>query len=279
MSRPIYIVDAFTKVRFGGNPAAVCLVDEPLSDEDMAKIAAEMNLSETAFVEKLGSGEYGLRWLTPVAEVDLCGHATLAAAHILWETGRLNKEREAAFITRSGRLSARKELSDGSIAMDFPSEPPEAVQAPQELLEGLGLIPRYVGRNRMDFIVEVDHADTVRSLKPDFALLRRLEARGVVVTSRWSEAGMGEEAGARGDEARYDMVSRAFYPAVGIDEDPVTGSAHCALAPYWGRRLRRTELTGYQASARGGEVGMRLEGDRVLLSGHSVTVLSGSLDA
>lgn len=270
MNRPIYIVDAFTKKRYGGNPAAVCLVDEPMEEAEMAAIAAEMNLSETAFVEKL-QGEFGLRWFTPKAEVELCGHATLAAAHVLWETGRLGWSEEAVFSTLSGRLSARRD-EDGSIAMDFPAEAPEPVQAPQELLEGLGLIPRYAGRNRMDYIVEVDSEDTVRSIRPDFLLLRRLDVRGVVVTSR-------ADGGRLADGHEIDMVSRAFYPGLGVDEDPVTGSAHCALAPYWSRRLRRTELTGYQASARGGLVGMRLQGDRVVLTGEAVTVLRGMLDS
>ncbi len=270
MNRPIYMVDAFTKSRFGGNPAAVCLVDEPMEEAEMAAIAAEMNVSETAFVERLGE-EFRLRWFTPKAEVELCGHATLAAAHVLWETGRLELTKEAAFATLSGRLGASRDGTDGSIAMDFPAEPPEPVQAPQELLEGLGLIPRYVGRNRMDYIVEVDSEDTVRTLKPDFGLLGKLDARGVVVTSRAGDSSLS-------DGREVDFVSRAFYPGIGVDEDPVTGSAHCALAPYWGRRLRRAELTGYQASARGGLVGMRLQGDRVILSGHAVTVLRGTLD-
>lgn len=271
MNRPIYIVDAFTSKRFGGNPAAVCLVDVPMEEAEMAAIAAEMNLSETAFVERL-QGKFGLRWFTPIAEVELCGHATLAAAHVLWETGRLGPGEEAVFATLSGRLSASRDGGNGSIAMNFPAEPPEPVEAPQELLEGLGLIPRYVGRNRMDYIVEVDHAYTVRSLRPDFALLRNLEARGVVVTSR-------SDGSRLSDGHEVDIVSRAFYPGLGVDEDPVTGSAHCALAPYWSRRLRRTELTGYQASARGGLVGMRLQGDRVVLSGDAVTVLRGMLES
>ncbi|MHA6484795.1 PhzF family phenazine biosynthesis protein [Paenibacillus sp. strain BS8-2] len=271
MKRPIYIADAFTKTRYGGNPAAVCLVDEPMTDLEMLKIAAEMNLSETAYVEQCGNG-FGLRWFTPKAEVVLCGHATLAAAHVLWETGRLAPDREAVFETLSGTLIARRSNSDGSITMDFPAEPPEPAQAPQELLEGLGLIPRYVGRNRMDFIVEVDHEDTVRTLRPDFSMLSRLDARGVVVTSRSTMGYMVE-----GDPIHF--VSRAFYPAIGVNEDPVTGSAHCALAPYWGQRMRRTELTAYQASERGGVVGMQLQGERVLLSGHAVTVLQGELEA
>lgn len=271
MKRPIYIVDAFTRTRYGGNPAAVCLADEPMEEAEMAAIAAEMNVSETAFVERK-QGEYGLRWFTPKAEVELCGHATLAAAHVLWESGRLEPNEEAAFATLSGRLNAKRDDANGSIIMDFPAEPPEPVQAPQELLEGLGLIPRYVGRNRMDFIVEVDHEDTVRTLRPDFALLRKLDARGVVVTSRAVGSRMS-------DGNLIDIVSRAFYPGIGVEEDPVTGSAHCALAPYWGRRLRRAELTGYQASARGGLVGMRLKDNRVLLSGYAITVLRGMLDA
>jgi PhzF family phenazine biosynthesis protein len=272
VSRPIYVVDAFTRTRYGGNPAAVCIVEDIITESEMAAIAAEMNLSETAFVQQQAGGVYSLRWFTPQAEVELCGHATLAAAHVLWESGRLEAAREAAFDTLSGRLTAIRNGEDGTIAMNFPAEPPLPVQAPQELLEGLGLIPRYVGRNRMDYIVEIDGEGTVRTLRPDFGMLKRLDARGVVVTSR-------ADSSAEAEGVRYDFVSRAFYPILGVDEDPVTGSAHCALAPYWAKRLRRTELAGYQASARGGLIGMSLREDRVLLSGHAVTVLRGEIES
>lgn len=263
MSYPIYMVDAFTNIKFKGNPAAVCLLDAPQEEELMQQVAAEMNQSETAFVSP-GSEGYELRWFTPTVEMDLCGHATLASAHVLWETGRLDRDEDARFITKSGLLTCS--LSNDWIDMDFPSETPEAAIAPEELVQGLGLIPRYVGRNRMDYLVEVDCEDTVRSLRPDYGMLARIPARGVIITSRASRA------------ESYDFVSRAFYPGTGIDEDPVTGSAHCALAPYWAKRLRRDELTGYQASKRGGIVKVKAAGERVQLSGQAVTILKGQLE-
>ncbi|WP_028611323.1 PhzF family phenazine biosynthesis protein [Paenibacillus harenae] len=263
MSYAIYIADAFTNERFKGNPAAVCFLDEPCEEEWLQQVAAEMNLSETAFLVP-GGESFGLRWFTPEAEVDLCGHATLAAAHILWQTGRLAKDEKACFMTRSGLLTAK--LAGEWIEMDFPAETPEAAVAPEELLQGLGLIPRFAGRNRMDYFVEADSEETVRTLQPDFGLLARLPARGVIVTSR-ADGGGG-----------YDFVSRAFYPGTGIDEDPVTGSAHCALAPYWAKRLRKEELVGFQASSRGGIVKVKPSGDRVYLSGQAVTVLRGQLE-
>ncbi|MCA0753677.1 PhzF family phenazine biosynthesis protein [Paenibacillus sp. N4] len=261
MSTRLFIVDAFTKESFKGNPAAVCLLDAPRAEGWMQQVAAEMNLSETAFVVPAVEG-YDLRWFTPEAEVELCGHATLAAAHVLWECGVLDESEAARFHTKSGLLTAK--FTDGGIVMDFPAEPPQADVAPEELLQGLGLIPRFAGRNRMDYFVEVDSEETVRTLRPDFGLLARLPARGVIVTSRSSSPA-------------YDFVSRAFYPGVGVGEDPVTGSAHCALAPYWAKRLRKSELTGYQASKRGGFVGVRPEGSRVHLTGQAVTVLRGEL--
>ncbi|WP_053375399.1 PhzF family phenazine biosynthesis protein [Paenibacillus sp. FJAT-27812] len=262
MSYELHIVDAFTNERFKGNPASVCLLEQPQPESWMQQVASEMNLSETAFIVPRPDG-YDLRWFTPVGEVDLCGHATLATAHVLWESGKLPPDQMASFMTKSGRLTARR---DGAwIQMDFPAEPPEAAIAPEELVQGLGLIPRYAGRNRMDYFVEVDSEETLRTLRPDFAMLARVEARGVIVTSRSTGS-------------PYDFVSRAFYPATGIDEDPVTGSAHCALAPYWAKRLRKDELVGYQASQRGGIVKMKPDGDRVYLSGQAVTVLKGQLE-
>ncbi|GKU78264.1 phenazine biosynthesis protein [Paenibacillus sp. L3-i20] len=266
MGLEMWIIDAFTKERFKGNAAAVCLLSEPIEERHMQNIAAEMNLSETAFVIKENEG-FGLRWFTPVAEVELCGHATLATAHALWESGTLPVTEEATFSTKSGVLTARNEGE--WIELNFPTEAPQAAQAPEALIEALGLIPRYVGRNRMDYIIEVDSEDTVRTLQPDFNLIKGLDARGVIVTSK---ANKRVEVG-----GSYDVVSRAFFPAIGIDEDPVTGSAHCALAPYWSKRLRKDELIGYQASARGGFVRMQLVENRVLLSGGAVTVLRGEL--
>ena len=242
MTIPISVVDAFTSEPFKGNPAAVCLLERQADDSWMQRVAAEMNLSETAFLLKERDGEYSLRWFTPKTEVDLCGHATLASAHFLWENGLLPENSAASFHSRSGLLTAQR--SEAGITLDFPAEPVVPVTAPEPLIQGLGLIPRYVGRNRMDFLVEVDSDSTIRSLRPDYAQLSLLQARGVIVTSR------GDAAGAGGD--RFDFVSRAFFPAVGVDEDPVTGSAHCALAPYWQRRLRKQTMHAYQASERGG---------------------------
>ncbi|WP_127534062.1 PhzF family phenazine biosynthesis protein [Paenibacillus kobensis] len=260
-SSPLWIVDAFASAPFTGNPAAVCLLEQTASTEWMQQIGAEMNLSETAFIRPLEANRFELRWFTPEAEVDLCGHATLAAAHILWETGRLALDEEAVFDTKSGILKAVKESDN--IRLDFPAEPVAPVVLPEELIEALGFIPRYTGRNRLDYLVEADSEDTVRQLKPDMAILRNLDARGLIVTSRSSSG--------------YDFVSRCFYPAVGVDEDPVTGSAHCALAPYWAKRLRKSELKAYQASRRGGHMTVRPEDERVLLLGQAVTVLTGKL--
>ncbi|REK76147.1 PhzF family phenazine biosynthesis protein [Paenibacillus paeoniae] len=265
MSMVMHIIDAFTNEKYKGNPAAVCLVEEAIPESRMQIIASEMNVSETAFVRP-GDEGYSLRWFTPKAEVDLCGHATLAAAHALWDTGRLAVTQRAVFQTKSGILTVER---DGEwMIMDFPSEPAAPTEAPKELIEALGLIPRYVGRNRMDYLVEVDSEATVRTLQPDFQLLKTLQTRGVIVTSAAEKKGEG---------ASFDFISRAFFPGIGVDEDPVTGSAHCALAPYWAKRLRREALIGYQASERGGYVRVQLKGERVLLSGQAVTVLRGEL--
>jgi predicted PhzF superfamily epimerase YddE/YHI9 len=258
----IFQVDAFTAEPFRGNPAAVCLLDGPRDDGWRQAVAAEMNLSETAFVERHGSGgggEFALRWFTPTTEVDLCGHATLAAAHVLWEAGEAADR--LSFRTRSGKLVAER-VGPG-IRLDFPSQPAAAVDIPAGLAVSLGAEPVWVGANGIDYLVELDNDDAVRSLTPDIAGLRALPVRGVIVTA----------AGADG----CDFVSRFFAPATGIDEDPVTGSTHCCLGPYWRDRLGRAELVGYQASARGGYVGVRVAGDRVLISGQAVTVLRGEL--
>lgn len=267
---PIAIIDAFASGPFRGNPAAVCMLEEERDAEWMQAVAAEMNLSETAFLVADEDGGYRLRWFTPAVEVDLCGHATLAAAHYLWENESLAASEQARFRTASGLLTASR-MEEG-IALDFPAERPVPIAAPEELIQGLGLIPRYVGRNRMDFVVEVDSEETVRSLRPDYALLARVEARGIIVTSK------GGGISANGEGIPYDFVSRAFFPASGVNEDPVTGSAHCALAPYWQRRLRKDDFVAYQASARGGELHVALNGDRVILRGQAVTVLNGSLN-
>lgn len=263
--KPIYMVDAFASEPFRGNPAAVCLLEKPEDERWMQQVAAEMNLSETAFLVPIEDG-YDLRWFTPETEVDLCGHATLASAYALWHTGRLLPEQTARFVTRSGVLTVTYDSNDGWMTMDFPEEAPKPVNAPEALIQGLGLIPRYTGKNRMDYVVEVDSEQTVRELKPDAQQLAALSGRGVIVTAK-AAAG-----------ASYDFVSRAFYPNAGILEDPVTGSAHCALAPYWARRLRKQQLTGYQASKRGGIVKVAIAGDRVLMTGQAQMIMQGTLE-
>jgi PhzF family phenazine biosynthesis protein len=260
MGIPISQVDAFTDRPFAGNPAAVCLLPAARDARWMQNVAAEMNLSETAFLVRQNGG-YDLRWFTPTIEVELCGHATLAAAHVLWESGQLPPDQEARFETRSGLLTTR--LADGWIEMDFPADPPAPI-AVDGLAAMLGCDPQWVGEGRFDLFVEADSEQTVRDLKPDLRALAALPYRGQVVTARASSPG-------------YDFVSRFFGPASGIDEDPVTGSAHCALGPFWQSRLNRDDLRGYQASARGGEVRVRPAGSRVILAGKAVTVLRGEL--
>lgn len=261
MALEIFQVDAFSEKPFAGNPAAVCPLSEEVASSWMQNVAREMNLSETAFLRPRDGG-WLLRWFTPLEEVDLCGHATLASAHILWETGVLEPRETARFETRSGLLTANRR--GDSIEMDFPSEPERPCQAPPGLAEALGVAPLYVGKNRFDYLVEAADEVSVRTASPDFSQLRKIPCRGVILTSR-SEGG-----GA-------DFVSRFFAPSAGVDEDPVTGSAHCCLAPFWSSRLGRTELTGRQLSSRGGTVGTILKGDRVLLIGRAVTVLKMTL--
>jgi PhzF family phenazine biosynthesis protein len=265
MRQPIVQADAFTDRPFAGNPAAVCVLAEPRPDAWMQDVAREMNLSETAFLlRREGSDGFDLRWFTPTVEVELCGHATLASAHVLWEEGHLPPAHEARFHTRSGVLVARR--GNGWIEMDFPAEPAAPVEAPDGLVEALGTAPVWVGRNRFDLLVELPSEAAVRAIRPDMGRLRRIPARGVIVTSR-----------ADADAPGHHFVSRFFAPAVGVDEDPVTGSAHCCLGPFWAARLDRAEVVGFQASARGGIVRVRPQGERVLLSGKAVTVLRGEL--
>jgi PhzF family phenazine biosynthesis protein len=261
MGQQITQVDAFADKPFAGNPAAVCLLPEPRDASWMQFVAREMNLSETAFLTKR-ERSFDLRWFTPLVEVDLCGHATLASAHVLWEQGCLEPDETAVFQTRSGELAAKKK--DAWIEMDFPATPAEPLSSREDVESALGLKTKYVGLSRFDYMAEVENEDTLRALSPDFAKIGRLLTRGLIVTSRASRA-------------NCDYVSRFFAPAAGIDEDPVTGSAHCCLGPYWRDRLGRDDLVGYQASARGGFVRTRCEGDRVLISGQAVTVMRGEL--
>jgi predicted PhzF superfamily epimerase YddE/YHI9 len=247
MMQEIFQVDAFTEQPFAGNPAGVCILQHPGDEKWMQNVATEMNLSETAFLHEKNDG-FNLRWFTPAVEVDLCGHATLASA--------------ARFHTRSGLLTAK--LAQGWIELDFPSEPAEAVGPPDNLEGALGVSLKFVGLNRFDYLVEVDSEKTVRSLKPDFMQLETISSRGFIVTSR-------------SDSNEYDFVSRFFAPAFGINEDPVTGSAHCCSGPYWAKLLDKNSLVAFQASARGGVVRVRVSDQRVILGGQAVTVLRGTL--
>ncbi len=264
MAVPIYVADAFTDQAFRGNPAGVCILEQPKSDEWMQSVAAEMKHAETAFLRRQAD-HWLLRWFTPTVEVDLCGHATLASSYVLYSTGRASKQNQIAFETNSGKLTARAE--GNLIVLDFPSEPVHYKASEGESVEvaealGLKTMPEFVGRNRMDWLVQTTSADEVRSLSPDMARVQALGHRGVIVTSADTET---------------DFISRFFAPQSGVDEDPVTGSAHCCLAPFWAERLGREDLTGYQASPRGGKVRVRVNGDRVELMGNAVMVLEGRL--
>jgi PhzF family phenazine biosynthesis protein len=262
MPIPISQVDAFTNQPFGGNPAAVCVTPEPLPEPLMQCIALEMNLSETAFLHPITDG-FSLRWFTPTVEVDLCGHATLASAHVLWSEGHLAPAQTARFHTRSGLLSARKQQD--WIELNFPSQP---VQAMTEAIDFASILGTQAilsaHRNSANYLVELSDQATVAALKPDFAAISQLQAQGIIVTSIATQA-------------PYDFVSRYFAPAAGIPEDPVTGSAHCSLAPYWHSKLEKSDFLAYQASLRGGILKVSYQGERTHISGQAITVLQGQL--
>lgn len=261
MGLTIYQVDAFADRPFAGNPAAVCILREYGEDDWMQRVAMEMNLSETAFLVRREDG-FDLRWFTPAREVPLCGHATLASAHILWETDHLEPGEDARFSTLSGPLGAKR--SGDWIELDFPAEPEQEPVDHADVERALGVSVKHAGKNRMYYLAEVDSAETVRSLKPDIALVDELPTQGITVTSV-------------SDSPEYDFISRFFAPQSGVNEDPVTGSAHCLLGPHWEGRLGKREFIAYQASPRGGVVRVRLEGDRVYLGGQAVTVMRGEL--
>jgi PhzF family phenazine biosynthesis protein len=262
MAIRIVTVDAFTNVPFAGNPAAVCVLPERRPDQWLRHVAREMNLSDTAFLVRRDD-EFDLRWLTPSVEVDLCGHATIASAHVLWEDGHLPAVAQARFHTRSGLLTADRRGE--WIELDFPVNQAVAAEPPSSLLPALGVTaPVAVAKNGFDYLVEVESETELRALRPDHAALRRIPVRGVIVTARPASPA-------------FDFVSRFFAPGAGIDEDPVTGSAHTALGPYWGAKLGKTKMTAYQASARGGVVRLRLAGDRIVLGGQAVTVMQATL--
>lgn len=262
MTQEIFQVDAFANGPFTGNPAAVCILERERSDRWLQAVAAEMNLAETAFLIARADGSWSLRWLTPTVEVALCGHATLASAHILYETAHAPGDEPLRFHTRSGLLGARRE--GDVLVLDFPAQPAVPAPEPPALAEALGARPRWTGRNASDLLVELSSASEVRTLTPDLRALAAIDARGIIVT-------------AQSDDTRYDFVSRFFGPRVGVDEDPVTGSAHTALGPFWAERLGRSEMIGYQASRRGGVVGVHMNGDRIDLRGQAITVLRGAL--
>ncbi|HEY8549001.1 MAG TPA: PhzF family phenazine biosynthesis protein [Vicinamibacterales bacterium] len=268
MPVPLLQIDAFTRERFGGNPAAVCLLDGPRPAEWMQAVAAEMNLSETAFLVPTASNRFDLRWFTPTVEVALCGHATLASAHAVWATGRATREAPVTFDTRSGPLVASP-ADEGAITIDLPAREVDEMPLPDDLVRALGVSPRWTGAARKgpgdrDYLVEVSSEAEVRDAQPDFAALRS-HAGGIILT-------------AAGQTAGWDVVSRYFAPAYGIDEDPVTGSAHCALATFWTARLGRRSFVARQVSRRGGTLHVTLDGSRVRLTGHAVTVLTGELE-
>lgn len=261
MRARLFLVDAFCDGPGSGNPAGVCPLEAEPDGHWMQIVAREMNQAETAFLWPEGEA-FRLRWLTPTVEVDLCGHATLASAYALWSENLLEPGRAARFSTRSGTLTCNR-LDDGRIEMDFPEKRPQPSEPPPGLLDVLGSAPRWVGANRMDWFVELADESAVRGLRPDHAAVARLGLRGLIVTAR-ADDGTG-----------YDFVSRFFAPQSGVPEDHVTGSAHCALAPYWCERLGRPVLTGYQASARGGRVEVEPCDGRVLLRGRARTTLAG----
>lgn len=256
---PIYTVDSFAEAPFRGNPAAVCFLMGHQSDDWMQKVAKEMNLSETAFFMR-GENAYLLRWFTPETEVDLCGHATLATAHIIWETEMIGPEESIAFDTRSGRLHAKRK--GDWIELNFPAEGPQPCEAPFGLGPALGGTPQGFFKNRMDYLVAYESAAAIREMEPDFAALARISTRGFIVT-------------APSDDPEFDYICRFFAPGVGIDEDPVTGSAHCCLSPFWAVRTGKKVLRGFQASERGGIVEVEMVEDRVLLRGQAITVVQG----
>jgi PhzF family phenazine biosynthesis protein len=264
MTQPIVHVDAFTDTAFAGNPAAVCVLTAPRDAAWMQHVAREMNLSETAFLvaRSDGGAAYDLRWFTPLHEVDLCGHATLASAHVLWETGAIAADAGASFHTRSGVLTAARQ--GAWIELDFPATPDHPIETPPGLADAMGVTPLYTGRTPFDVLLELADEAAVRAVRPDFTRLRAFESRGVLVTSRSADP-------------VFDFVSRYFAPAFGIDEDPVTGSTHCALAPFWSRRLNKRTFVARQISERGGVLHVTLDGDRVRLRGQAVTVVRGEL--
>ncbi|HLP88145.1 MAG TPA: PhzF family phenazine biosynthesis protein [Nostocaceae cyanobacterium] len=261
MNQTVIQVDAFTNQPFAGNPAAVCVLESSRPDEWLLNVAQEMNLSETAFLLPQDDG-YNLRWFTPSVEVPLCGHATLASAHVLWSEGHLSPDTPVRFYTKSGLLIAK--LQGDWIQLDFPVIHSQIVEAPPELNQALGVEFKSVYQNYLGYLIEVESAEVVREMQPNFQLLKNIAPGNAIVTSQ--------------GETDFDFVSRFFAPALGIDEDPVTGAAHCCLAPFWREKLGKDDFLAFQASKRGGVVKVNYDGnERVFLSGQAVTVMRGEL--
>ena len=258
----MFIVDSFTEEKFKGNPAAVAICNRVITETECRNIAMEMNLSETAFLYKKKESEYDLRWFTPEEEVDLCGHGTLASAHILWEKSYENKESTLSFHTKSGLLTAS--WDNGWITLDFPGQALNESSGDEALFQSIPGTISKVLEDDLSYIVIMNNENEIKTMTPDFNLLYKTRKKEVIVT-------------ALSENKEYDFVSRFFAPAIGIKEDPVTGSAHCYLAPYWAGILNKKELTGYQASKRGGFVRCTVVGDRVLLKGKACTVLVGEI--
>lgn len=261
MNMPLFHVDAFTHQPFSGNPAAVCLLAAWKEDRWLQAVAKEMNLSETAFLVTNADG-FDLRWFTPKMEVDLCGHATLASAHVLWHQGLADSSTPIHFSTKSGILKAVRQ--DDDIELDFPLKPEEETKAPTGLIEALGVSPKYVGTNRSQYLIEIESESVLGRIAPDFKSLAKIPMRGVIVTSRSADP-------------QFDFVSRYFAPGTGVDEDPVTGSAHCTLGDFWRKRFGKSTFWAFQASARGGVVKVRVKDDRAFLGGRAVIVAAGAL--
>lgn len=262
MGLTIWQVDAFADAPLTGNPAAICILPAPRDEAWMQAVGREMNLSETAFLVRRADGSFDLRWFTPTVEVDLCGHATIASAHILWEESILPPDEAARFHSKSGPLGARR---DGEwIELDFPAHETAPTELRVDIAKALGAEPVFVGRARFDTLVELASEEVIRGLTPDMGMIEAVGRRGVMVTARASTA-------------PFDYVCRFFGPGGGVPEDPVTGSIQSTLGPYWAAKLGKQDLLGYQASARGGTVRVRPRGDRVLIAGKAVTVLKGEL--
>jgi PhzF family phenazine biosynthesis protein len=261
MQQKLYIVDAFANKPFSGNPAAVCLLERDGQAGWMQSVAMEMNLSETAFLLPIGENAWRLRWFTPLTEVDLCGHATLAAAHVLWHECGQSADR-LEFQTHSGLLIASR--AGDKIGLDFPADMPRILPASEQINKALGVEPLHIYRGREDLLVLIERAEDLYRLDPDMEQLSQINVRGVIVT-------------ANSERAEYDFISRFFAPSVGVPEDPVTGAAHCALGPFWGERLGKSVVKGFQASKRGGGIEVELMNERVKLIGSAITILKGEL--